>query len=100
LNELSEKTISQLHRVFECCKEIDQVLIYGSRAKGDFRPGSDIDLTLRGSNLTHNLMLEIGNQIDDLLLPYKVDLSLYPTLPPDVKDHIQQVGQSFYQRYS
>ena len=74
------------------------MLIYGSRAKGDFRLGSDIDLTFRGSNLTHNLMLEIGNQIDDLLLPYKVDLSLYPTHPPDVKDHIQPVGQSFCQR--
>ncbi len=98
MNGLSEKTISQLHRVFICCKEIDQVLIYGSRAKGDFRPGSDIDLTLRGSNLTYNLMLEIGNQIDDLPLPYKVDLSLYPTLSPDVKDHIQRVGQNFYQR--
>ena len=98
MNGLSEKTISQLHRVFICCKEIDQVLIYGSRAKGDFRPGSDIDLTFRGSNLTHNLMLEIGNQIDDLLLPYKVDLSLYATLSPDIKDHIQRVGQSFYQR--
>jgi hypothetical protein len=43
-------------------------------------------------------MLEIGNQIDDLLLPYKVDLSLYATLSPDIKDHIQRVGQSFYQR--
>ena len=61
LNGLSEKDISQLHRVFACCKEIDQVLIYGSRAKGDFRPGSDLDLTLRGSNLTHNLMSEISN---------------------------------------
>ncbi|MDP6999910.1 MAG: nucleotidyltransferase domain-containing protein [Candidatus Poribacteria bacterium] len=98
MNGLSEKTISQLHRVFESYKEIDQVLIYGSRAKGDFRPGSDIDLTFRGSNLTHNLMLEIGNQIDDLILPYKVDLSLYATLSPDLKEHIQQVGQSFYQR--
>ena len=75
MNGLSEKTISQLHRVFESYKEIDQVLIYGSRAKGDVRPKSDINLTFRGSNL----MLEIGNQIDDLLLPYKVDLSLYPT---------------------
>ena len=70
------------------------MLIYGSRAKGDFRPNSDINLTFRGSNL----MLEIGNQIDDLLLPYKVDLSLYATLSPDLKEHIQQVGQSFYQR--
>ena len=56
------------------------------------------DQVLRGSNLTHNLMSEIGNQIDDLLLPYKVDLSLYPTLSPDVKDHIQRAGQSFYQK--
>ena len=61
LNGLSEKAISQLHRVFACRKEIDRVLIYGSRAKGDFRLGSDLDLTLRRSNLTHNLMLEISN---------------------------------------
>ena len=89
LNGLSEKAISQLHRVFACYKEIGQVLIYGSRAKDDFRSGSDIDLTLWGSNLTHNLMLEPSNQIDNLLLPYKVDLSLFALLSPDVKDHIQ-----------
>jgi len=42
--------------------------------------------------------LEIGNQIADLLFPYKVDLSLYATLSPRVRDHIQRAGQNFYQR--
>ena len=55
-----------------------------------------MDLTLLGSNLTHNLMLEISNQIDELLLPYKVDLSLYNSLPADIKAHIRWTGKDFY----
>ena len=64
----------------------------GLELKGDFQPSPDIDLTFRGSNLAHNLMLEISNQIDDLLSPYKVDLSLHASPSPGIKDHLWWVG--------
>ncbi|WP_197904747.1 nucleotidyltransferase domain-containing protein [Desulfosarcina alkanivorans] len=51
--------------------------MYGSRAKGNFKPGSDIDLTLKVNRLNLHLLNKISLELDDLLLPYTVDLSIY-----------------------
>ena len=73
--------------------------IYGSRAKGNFRPGSDIDLSLFGDALTAQDMLQIDREIDSLDLPYKVDLSLFAHIEdPALRAHIERVGQVLYQR--
>ena len=76
-------------------------MIYGSRAKGNYKNGSDIDLTLHGKDLTFDLLYQISTAIDDLLLPYTVDLSIFHTLnDPDFIDHIQRVGIVFYEKES
>jgi len=49
---LSDKTITKIHQVFNQYPEIDKAILYGSRAKGAHRTGSDIDLTLAGKELT------------------------------------------------
>jgi predicted nucleotidyltransferase len=88
-----------LTQVFLQWPSIDSVWIYGSRAKGTYRPGSDIDLTLKGDLLNLRDLLAIENQIDDLLLPWSVDLSLFEDIDSDsLLDHIERVGQIFYQR--
>ena len=67
------------------------------RAKGDFKPGSDIDLTLHGENLTNARLRDIAEVLDDLLLPYTIDLSLYAELDhAELRKHIERVGQQFY----
>lgn len=94
---LSITTIAALQSVFSRHAEIQQVLLYGSRAKGIYRKGSDIDLTLRGDKLDYQLLNRIETEIDDLLLPYSVDLSLFRQIDnPDLVDHIQRVGLVFY----
>lgn len=71
--------------------------IYGSRAKGDFRTGSDIDLTLFGDDLTLGDLLKIEGEIDDLDLPYSVDLSLHAHIEnPALRSHIERAGQAVY----
>lgn len=90
---LSKKTIEQLKSVFAQYPEISTIILYGSRAKGTHKPGSDIDLTLVSETLSHHQLLTIENQIDDLLLPYRVDLSLFRAIDnPDLIKHIQRVG--------
>jgi predicted nucleotidyltransferase len=71
--------------------------LYGSRAKGNYRNGSDIDLTLRGgADLTLNVIYRILNDLDDLLLPYTVHLSIFGHINgPDVIAHIQRVEGVF-----
>jgi len=76
-------------------------LIFGSRAKGNYRIGSDIDLAVIGNNLDYRLLLKIGCEIDDLELLYGVDLLDYQskkTTP--IGEHIDRVGQVFYERLS
>lgn len=96
---LKVTTISRINEVFAAHSLVEQVLIYGSRAKGNFRPGSDIDLTIRGREVTLSELMKIETELDDLLLPYKIDLSLLHKIgDPDVIEHVQRVGQVFYQK--
>ena len=94
---LQPDVITKLLQVFEKYPRVEKVLIYGSRAKGNYRPGSDIDLTLKGKQLKWNDLLSIELEIDELLLPYKVDLSLYNEIDnKDLIDHIDRCGVEFY----
>ena len=96
---LSQTTLDKLNSVFQQHSAIDLVLIYGSRAKGNYRPGSDIDLTIKGSALEFAELMQIENQIDDLFLPYSIDLSQYDQLTnADLMDHINRVGVVIYDR--
>ena len=93
---LSEKVISSLKIVFLRHPQIQKVILYGSRAKGNFKPGSDIDLTLVAPQIDLTELLKIENEIEDLLLPYKVDLSLFHQIEnKDLIEHIQRVGAEF-----
>jgi uncharacterized protein len=96
---LQQEDINSLNTIFVQYPEIEQVLLYGSRAKGNFKPASDIDLTIIDEGLTFSQVLEIDNKIDDLLLPYYVDLSQKKTISnPDLIAHIERVGQTFYKK--
>lgn len=96
---LSESVIMKIHSVFEKHLQIDRVVVYGSRAKGNYRPGSDIDLTLFGDDLDQQQCSDIADELDDLLLPYMVDLSIFDQLKHvELREHIQRVGKVFYQR--
>lgn len=93
---LPHNHIQLIKSVFERYPEIQRVVIYGSRAKGNYRPGSDIDLTIFAPQMSTSDLLKIEGELDDLLLPYKVDLSLYHQIDnSDLLDHIQRVGTDF-----
>lgn len=71
--------------------------IYGSRAKGNYKNGSDIDLTLKGNHLNLSLLNQIANELDDLMLPYTFDLSIYSHISNEALiEHIDRVGKLFY----
>ena len=86
-----------LQRIFKEYPPIYKVILYGSRAKGIYRLGSDIDLCIEGATLGLTELLAIENNIDDLLLPWKVDLSLKHCVDnKDLLEHIARVGVVFY----
>lgn len=78
---------------------IESAVLYGSRAKGTYRNGSDIDITLHGSSLDLSALMKIEHALDDLCLPYKIDLSIFHKIEnPDLIEHITRVGVEFYRR--
>ena len=99
---LPESAIEKIHSVFSAYPEVERAILYGSRAKNNYSNGSDIDLTLVGNeDLSRQVMFRILDDLEDLLLPYKFDLSLYEDIEdPEVIDHIERLGVSFYNRES
>ncbi|HEX8403016.1 MAG TPA: nucleotidyltransferase domain-containing protein [Duganella sp.] len=96
---LKPDVIGDMARVFAAYPEVEQVILYGSRAMGNFKIGSDIDLCMVGPNLTLPLLLQIDTDLDDLLLPYKIDLSIRDHIDnPELAAHIQRAGVSLYRR--
>ncbi|WP_114750472.1 nucleotidyltransferase domain-containing protein [Pleomorphovibrio marinus] len=94
---LDNSTLQKIQVVFEKYREIEEVLTYGSRAKGNYREGSDIDIALKGEKLTHNLLSSIEQDIDELNTPYLFDISIYHLLKsPSLVGHIERVGKVFY----
>jgi predicted nucleotidyltransferase len=94
---LNTATVEKLHSVFGKFPQIDKVILYGSRAKGNYKPSSDIDLTLVGSALSAKLCMDIEQELDDLLLPYTIDLSVFHLLNhAELKTHIERVGIELY----
>lgn len=97
---LKDSVIKKLQNAFEDQWEVETVVLFGSRAKGNYRPGSDIDLAVKGRNYTYHDNLSLSAKLDDLNLPYKIDLINYDTIKDkDVIEHIERVGVVFYRRW-
>ena len=94
---LSTEDLNGLKRVFARHQGIEKVIMYGSRAKGNYKPFSDIDLTMVGDQITHRDLVEVIDEIDDLLLPYGVDISIFSNLKnEELIDHINRRGVVIY----
>ncbi len=94
---LTETDTLKIRQVFALHPEVEKAILYGSRAKGTYKPASDIDLTLVGSDLNLTIQQEIELELDDLLLPYKFDISiLHQISNTDLTSHIERAGKVFY----
>lgn len=96
---LKSDVIESIRNIFQNHPEVEKVILYGSRAKGNFKPASDIDLTFVGPSLDQTILNKISWKLDDLLLPYTFDLSIYDQISnSDLLAHIQRVGILFYSK--
>jgi predicted nucleotidyltransferase len=97
---LSSAVIEQIHTVLRRYPDVERAIIYGSRALGTYKPGSDIDLALvGGESLDLSTVYRILDDLDELLLPYTFDIvALSHVRDASFLDHIRQVGKVFYER--
>ena len=98
---LTDIELNKLKDLFFQYSDIEKVVLYGSRAKGNYKPFSDVDITLIGDNITFYQRNQLATDIDYLLLPYQFDISIFSSLSnPDLIEHIQRVGFTIYQKLS
>lgn len=95
LNTDIEKIIS----IFKSNSKIDDAILFGSRAIGNYKPGSDIDIALKGINIRLNDILNITADLDKLSTPYKFDIVIYSRITKSALiDHIERVGISLFNK--
>ena len=96
---LPESTLACVRRILAANPNVEKAILYGSRAKGNCKTGSDIDLTLLGAKLAYRDLADIAGQLEESPIPYLVDLSLFAHIDnPSLIEHIERVGVVFYQR--
>ena len=89
----------KLRGLFAVNERLEAVILYGSRAKGNYRPFSDVDFALVGEELTCEDLYRLKEAIDDLLLPFSFDISLLHALKnEDLLEHIHRRGVKVYRR--
>lgn len=96
---LKETHINKITSLFANYPDIYKAILYGSRAKGNYREGSDIDISLVGDKLDLNKLLRIETELDDLLLPYNIDISIFDKIEnQELIQHIKRVGIILYEK--
>lgn len=94
---LPEKTVNELVDYFKSVSQIEKVVIYGSRAKGTYKNGSDIDFAIWSEN---DISSKIAFELDELPTPYKFDVVNYNSITYEgLKNSIDKYGKLFYQKY-
>ncbi|MEK7747879.1 MAG: nucleotidyltransferase domain-containing protein [Nitrospirota bacterium] len=98
---LSPRIAGLVRQILAAFPEVEKAVIYGSRAKGNYKNGSDIDLTLMGDALDYKILSAVAGALDESLIPYTVDLSLFEKIEnPALREHIERVGVVFFERGS
>lgn len=90
---LPEKDLESVISIIRNNFKVDEIILFGSRAKGNFEKGSDVDIAIKGKELILNDLLNISIEVDELLLPYNFDILIYNRIEEnDLIDHIKRVG--------
>ncbi len=96
---LSAETVTRIGSMLGSFPQVEKAVLYGSRAKGNYRKGSDIDLALIGAHLDWNVLGDVMEALDELSLPYKMDVSIFALLKhAALIEHIERVGVPLYER--
>jgi len=97
---LRESDIQNISDILNQFNEVSSAVIFGSRAKGNFTRGSDVDIAIKGEGLNLRITNKIGYILnEETLMPYKFDVIDYNTITnPELKSHIKRAGIEFYKK--
>jgi len=95
---VQQKDLIVIVSVLQQYPEVDEAWLFGSRAKGNYRTGSDIDIAIKGEHLTAEITSNISYQLnEETSLPYKFDVLNYHVISNiDLRHHIDRIGIRFF----
>ena len=92
---LKDAQIKRILAVLHRNPKIREILLFGSRAKGNYQKGSDIDIAVSTDGLSMGELLQLKSALDDLMLPYNIDIVVYEDIQNrNLREHIDRVGLS------
>ncbi len=97
---LLQRDIDEILQALRRFPEIDEAIVFGSRAKGKYKPGSDVDIAIKGKEITHSCVSSLSFILnEESLLPYFFDIVHYEgTTERDLVQHIDRFGKILYRR--
>lgn len=97
---ISEKSYILLIEAIIGFPEIEKAVIFGSRAMGNYKPGSDIDLAIFGKNITFETISRLHGKLNEQLpIPYFVDVVNYTVIELEsLKQHILDEGKEIFSK--
>ena len=96
---LTERDMQTIKHIFSKYGEIKKVNLFGSRAKGSFKMGSDVDLAIMNLGVSEKTIAKLKSDFEESSLPYMIDCIDFSTLTNnDFIDHINRVGILFYEK--
>jgi predicted nucleotidyltransferase len=96
---LSDRNIEELRSILASIPHIEEAILYGSRARGDYKPASDIDLSLKGEKLTRQDVALLDDKLYYSYIPYYFDTNIYSELTnQELLESIDRNGKIFFQR--
>ncbi|MFN3995948.1 MAG: nucleotidyltransferase domain-containing protein [bacterium] len=96
---ISEKILKAICNVFSKYPEVEKAAIIGSRARGNYQKGSDIDIVIWAPELDFSKYLRLVAELEDLEIPYKIDLLKYELISNNsIKEHIEKVGKEIFKK--
>jgi predicted nucleotidyltransferase len=97
---LKDEDLTTIRNILAKRGEVEQAFIFGSRAKGNYKSGSDIDIALKGERIDYDTISGIRYELnEETIMPYHFDVVNYHTLNnSELINHIDRMGNCFYER--
>jgi len=96
---INESSIDILYTIFSKYEQVKEVVLYGSRAKGNYHDRSDVDMVICNSQIDRHVLGQIILEINNNNFPHIIDIQLFDNLKnKKLIEHILRVGKTLYKR--
>ncbi len=97
---LSDQQFKEIIEFIATYPQVEEAILFGSRAIGTHKPASDVDIAIKGDGVNSALAARLKFDIEeDTYLPYFFDFVAYNTITREaLKQHIDQKGVSIYRK--